>query len=659
MATTLADLSADAIGLIFDLLSDSKWLVPALLVGNTALNNKIFGKVSRFSVTYSYNARHARWPKILASFLALEHVSICANDPAANVSPACVYGVELLALPPTLRKLELNFCGDLLCLIDLPPLSYIEGKSFTPRLRSDLRDRFKNLETLTFGHSIPDWDLSRLAEDFASWPLSMEYWPHFLPTIPLSRVSSLPDGVLNLSIHISADPSQQDEASRLPPSLLTLRLSKDVPREFATSNHRYFQKHELVPLLSQPKHLTSLRFVTKTIDTELLLLLPHTLLSLSIISMEAELESFAHFPPELTSLIARFDTVFSSRTGHRQGSSFDDYDGDGLPYEFLPSMREDVVAKLPKRLERIPGCIWILIRPKDWDAVPSRQARTGPDYPIALANHHTPYLQHLPLNTEHITLYSEVTSLALISALPSTLVEVHLSLCVVLDGGASVHPEIELKTVNDAVRHFTSLLEALSRCSPLLRFLYLAIDPWFDLALLHHLRAPNLMELHFDTDDISPDDLADPLRPRPPAESPQCLSSLRLLRIDKDAWIILQEAMPCILKGCTSLKELFLPSEPPAFPSRWLSMLPPTLEYFCGVIDQLDSETFQAFPKSIQEMILYSIGRTDYDLPDLLFLPRGLRSISMAPPKGRHLPSGSTLDILRERIRRGRRHFAG
>lgn len=655
MPSTLASLSPEAVGLIFDWV-DARSLLRAVFAGSTVLNNKIFGCVSRFEHYFGSTVRRARakWPKILSSFVSLEHVSICSNAATAGAESACIYEVDLLALPEALRTLELKFYNSLLCVVELPPLTYSEGDAFTPRLRSDLRHRFKKLERLTFEHSIHDWDLSKLAEDLASWPLFIEDWGLPLPRIPLARTSHLSDGVLSLAIQVSDKHAQQEKVPTLPPSLLFLKLSKAGPfpgaptllRHRPTADQLWFQKPELA-LLAQLKHLTSLDFPTKTIDTELLSLLPHTLLLLTLQSADAELESFAHFPTELTRLTCKFQSIFSSTTSKRLALS--EFGDTGLPDDFLPSMR-DVVEKLPKRLQHLPDHIWRIIRPKDWDAFPSRQARTSAVSPVTLSLAHAPYLSHLPPKIGHVYLTCTFPSLAYISAL-NPLVSLHLPLRVVGEHGMRVDSDEELEA---AILRITSILEVLARWTTTLKVLHLDIDGKFDLAFLHHLgSALKLNELYFqafeepDRDDIE----SSKSRSRAQLEQnpPQCLASVKHLLIDDFAWNILQPDVPCIFKACGALEELLLPEWTPVqLPADWISLLPPTLEYCSFSLVTLDSDVFKALPRSLRTIIVRSSDHNNWDLPDFLFLPRCLRFISLPPPRGETLPRENAVALLRE-----------
>lgn len=160
MAMNLAGLCSEVVGLIFDMV-DSKSLLRTLMVGNAILNSKIKRSLRYFSHAIDYRTRFARWPNFSA-FPALEHVSVQSKDPIRDLSAACIYEVDLLALPSTLRTLDLGFYNSYLCLVELPPLTYTGGP-FTPRLRQDLKNHFKHLKSVACSEQyIPeDWNMRR------------------------------------------------------------------------------------------------------------------------------------------------------------------------------------------------------------------------------------------------------------------------------------------------------------------------------------------------------------------------------------------------------------------------------------------------------------------------------------------------------------------
>lgn len=648
MATNLADLSPDAVGLIFDLV-DSSSLLRGILVGCTRLNSKIFGAVSRFKHEYSHTARCAKWPKLLASFLALKHLFVYAYD-AVGIDPAAaVYDVDLMALPSTLCTLELHFDNDFFCLASLP-LSDEEGP-FSPRLRPGLKDKFPNLQHLSWHRRPPpNWDVTSWKNDVAAWLPSLG-----LSDVPVSllEASKFPSTTYQLSVElplVDAEPSLPGNQPQLPSSLVMLSVSK--PQQDARARTPNILASELW-FLKSLQHLTSLEFSPTLVDSQLLLLLPRSLQRLQMRCVEAELESFAHFPQALTWLEIRFQNLFSSTTGAR--NTADELDllwyTDGLPLDFLPSMRETVVMKLPSKLSRLPASIWELIRPRDWEVFPSKCAAVSISFGVSLDTRHIPFIPHLPIHIQRIRITARCTP-QFIEVLPRQVR--HLTL-----HHFAEQWDLPYDVGSDEERQASSALvqpifESISQRLVMLHTLQFLFDTTFDLATLHHLQAPNLRKLQLTLNRADPDIPIVPQEFEPDWKVPSCFAALHHLHIDSQASQYFGNGVLLILQAAQELKEFSVSTvdvfmDVP-FPSAWVPFLPPKLQYFSAALDLCDLDTFKSLPRSIQTLNIDNTLRysSRWDWPDLLALPPNISRAYLPCPKGESLSDEATLANLNE-----------
>lgn len=266
--TKLSDLSDDVVSAILDLVGGDS-LFRVILLGSATLNKKIMRAIRRFEMVYDWWLHDLVWPKsLLSSLSALEHLSVTATDQNRN-SSVLVHSVDLMALPSTLRTLKLEFEEAVFCLIDLPPPSYTGGP-FTPRLRSEFKEKFVNLTTLQLRPPLHHtWNFNQFWKESLLWPLDVD--PILYP-YPLEHVSELPDSISALKVRI---PDEQSAEHALevcfPPALSQLALFKYNPHggPFAAIATR-----ELPPL-SMLANLTTLTFRIQRMDQNLLSLLPH------------------------------------------------------------------------------------------------------------------------------------------------------------------------------------------------------------------------------------------------------------------------------------------------------------------------------------------------------------------------------------------------
>lgn len=221
MVTTLSDLSSEVLSTILDLLEASS-LLHLVICGNTRLNMKIRSSARRF-VDECPPGQDSLWPKCFHHFPALEHVAVRCGSPY-NYSLS--YDVDLLALPATLRTLELSFSNSLLCLVELPLPS---RQPCQPRLRPDLPAKFKHLKRLSWSidRSLPEmrnWRLDKFTQDLCAWPsLLLAPWPESAPPLTLINTGLLPDTTLALSVLLSG--STKAPETKLPSSLTHLEIS--------------------------------------------------------------------------------------------------------------------------------------------------------------------------------------------------------------------------------------------------------------------------------------------------------------------------------------------------------------------------------------------------------------------------------------------------
>ena len=108
VATTLPNLSAEALTAILDLLNSSS-VLRLLFVGNSLLSTKVYANTRSLNLVYNHTKRFPTWPTFIAHFTSLLRVSITATEVTPRRAPIPVKNVDLTTLPSTLRSLELNF----------------------------------------------------------------------------------------------------------------------------------------------------------------------------------------------------------------------------------------------------------------------------------------------------------------------------------------------------------------------------------------------------------------------------------------------------------------------------------------------------------------------------------------------------------------------
>lgn len=656
MAATLAHLSAETLGSILDLV-DSASLMHLLLLGSTALNNKLYGAVSRFEHTVSTRKLRAISPKILGQFTALTHVSISKPPFLGPAQHVIVREVDLLALPPTLRTLKLDFTNALLCLLEtLPTDPYI--RTFTPRLRKDLKLRFKNLERITWSPDLEKhaefWDCFPFTQDLCAWPLVLDPWPTLLPYVLFTKATQLPPTILSLSLLLGVSdlPSNPRLAPTLtnldlltdsttnsslltclPPSLKKLALA--MPMKGDTDSLQFLAPIAFLNLL------TELSFDSERYNTSLVQILPRSLTNLSSKTKEFEVECLAFFPSGLSRLAVEFLTAYSSTTAARL-SLLDDYDDWpiemlGFPDECIPCMR-DIIAKMPKRLNAISLQIFVLIRPSDWKVFPSQVLREVTNFEppaVVITPEHAPFLKHFPQQLEEVRL-PRGTFLEIVRKLPPNLRRLHMFLvdwCLEVpseDGSAKQLEATRLQNV--------AIFETLSQRTPLLTELEIRVDYSFHFDHLSALTVPlKKFEIN-EGDDWQEGPLelaAEHERTKLSSELVRCLGSVEHLVISLPTLAPLRNALPSLFEMCLEATTLKIA---PQIPNDLLPLLPRKLRQLDANLTDLNFNSFRMLPKS-----LYCVNfaryrhetNSNWYWQDLFLLPpNNLRYVYLPSPAG-------------------------
>lgn len=645
MATTLAALSSDVLGPILDLV-DSISLMRLLLLGNTVLNNKLYASVRRFDHAVVRTKPRAVWPKILARFRALTHVSVSKNSRMHYLQYLVIHEVDLMALPATLRVLELDFSNALLCLLEtLPPAS--NGASFTPRLRPDLKPKFKHLERLTWSSYttiwVLNWDIFPLIEDLCRWPLVMAHWPC---NLPLHRSLELP--ATTSSLFVDSTTLEKPLQKSMPPALTQLEVRGTLPPQHNLLQHLPSTLRELVlyvPTHDEKRnlevwkplaflnHLTKLWVNPTNYSVDFVSLLPRSLTKLISQSVEFEVECLAFFPPSLTWIEVDFHIV-SRASNPRAKVYFQEYDDwstelFGLPDEFIPCMRE-LIGKMPKRLDTISTPIFAMIRPRDWEILPSEHLRqtVSSEAETILTTFHEPYLDHLPQHITDLTIPFGCT-LEMARKLPPNLRRLHLYLGVDFLNDDADSESIE--ALEAAKAHNIAIFEALSMRTRRLIDLSLDVDYTFDFDHLCGVTIPlkNLRVVEGSEEFPEPYVLfAEEERPQLSRDLVRCLGSLEQLVISIQTLQRLQGTLPSLFQLCSELKDLTIED---LIPNGLLPLLPRKLRSLSARLVELDSSSISAIPRTLEDVKLAG-EQSRWRWQDLLHLPPNVRHVRLPEP---------------------------
>lgn len=309
----------------------------------------------------------------------------------------------------------------------------------------------------------------------------------------------------------------------------------------------------------------------------------------------------------------------------------------------MPNMRTAVVEKLPTKLKLLPEPIWVLIRPEDWSAFPSKNASSRTPYHLTLTDSHIPYIPYLPNGIRHIAFSEDCTrQLELASVLPRNVSYLFLPL------GSP-------KQVAYGLTQTT--LETISRRIWRLKTLVLFLDTFSlgnDLSLLSHLKAPYLRTLYFVSGaDFDPTSFERPTLSSVP-NVPLNFASLRQLHFESGGFLLVEHALLYIFNACPNLEELSLFTGLGAevvahFPASMVPLLPPKLNSFEAPMDILDADTFRSFPRTLTSL---EIAETKHEakwyLHELLLLPRIISYIALPQPKTDQLSQEITVAALDE-----------
>ena len=681
MPGTLLDLGGDVLGAIVDFV-DAYALVRLILCGQSMLNGKVYRSARSFVLEYSSHASRKFWPKILSHFSALERVRICALFGSSLVP---LFGVDIMVLPATLRSLDLVFENSVLALVELPPTNS-QGLSFRPRLRPEVRAMFSNLVTLNFQSEklcFDEWDYSRLLEDLCAWPIVLSHWPTFLQLCSLDVASKLPSSTLALEIDCGIGQADEDMSTRsLPSSLTQLVLYSYRPYygpvfEIVPSGVVYLSvelsemlkpKRVNFEILSRLTHLTHLGFSVETCTKELLRAIPTSVVHLNLIVDHMELDSLAHFHPGLTYLSVSWNDLICTRSGRKWAGimAYEDEEheelGDfGLPDEIWPSMREDMIFKLPPGLTSVSENFFAIVRPNDWDVFPrgvTNWIASSPHF-LFVESDHLPFLSALPPGFKHLDLSSlsnEELAGAVIETLPARLNSLTMSFLAPTSLLKPADPPLgSMEEKNALSRQWRSVLQALSRRLPHLPSLQLEIDDTFELDLLASYtgtleslnlsgsdRADSLTWLKDRRRAAESDHLMDASAPESPPIALKCLTSLKILDMNDIAQFIIRPSLPQLFANCPSLTSFQsdFPDPPDAehledddlndftFPTELVAQLPQGLRHLTVRFQHMDANTFTLLPRSLESIFCARTRREacKWKFQDVVGLPKGLRS---------------------------------
>lgn len=664
MSKTIADLGLDVLTTILDF-SGAVAMLRLVTVGNTRLNSKISRSARTFELIYPSGPSFT-WPKCFHYFPSLEHVTVRSKD---IHSYTMVFGVDLMALPSTLRKLELGFVYSLLCLVELPP-PIPTAAPHVARLRPELPAKFKNLKELNWNPNLPEemrnWDFWLFVEDLCKWPLDMNPWPKHFKKLTLQQAEVLPHPI---ALAIDLRGSGEEAVAKLPSSLTHLeisggstysgdlfgmlpphleRLTIDSPLNSALP--------DFTPL-SLLKNLTVLEFSVSTCDTNQMLLLPQSLRSLTMHIQNAEVESFAFFPSGLTALLITYDTIRSATTGSSTTANPNPWlsliGPPTLSDASSSLMSSDIASKLPRTLKEISDMAMMLVRPKDWSLLPrgiSTISRNKRPTSLGLDPESAPYAANLPRSLKSIHIIGICTT-TLASSMPISLVMLTLpltarNLSVSLPQGSPEERDA-IFALNEAI------LDAISLCCPLLRNLVLRADETFDLEQLHHLTIPiqglsvyvqpRQDEEEFDAIVTSKRESVEAMK-----VAPACFNQLEFFSLDYSAFALHETSIPTIFASCKALSVADFCSdegdliEDPSykFPCKFLPLLPSSVTFLAAHLDRIDVNTFKSVPHTLRSFLAASTPNcSHWQWEDLAFLPRELRTVELPLPAGHANPS--------------------
>lgn len=632
--TTLDFLSSDVLGSILDLLYGSD-LIHIVFCGSTRLNAKIFASLRHFTHIYSSRSRPT-WPKLLSRFSALESLSLWVCYP--HVCQPLAH-VDILSLSPTLRHLDLNFCNAFLSLLELPPEGYTADQ-YMPSVRSDIRERFNHLRTLKSNWKMtPEmrkWDFTRVAKELCEWTE--------IPLMPLSHygiydieaICNLPDGTKSLTVTFPDQSTRDWKTSfHLPSGLDTLLIMSPesiAPRnvfELLPTNLRSLEVMSLATdkkphSLSVPlPPLAYLSIEQNTCDSVFIRFLPKTLTRLVVRAHTTELESFAVLPPSLTSCGLIWQKLTSSTTGCTIDAG-QLVSPSGLSDEFLPSMRESVVLKLPRGLQHL---LWInlrLFRPKDWDALPRGLQWTLYDTLITITPDQVKFASSLPIH---------VAALAVRQLTPEDLQQLPRNL-------TSLNLDIALHNLPSNLRtkdYMRRMLRELVRFRNL-RSLTLRICESFDARLLFDIGAPleNLCLDVMETQETAA--YTSPTEQEGEWTLPKHnLARLRKLVFSRQCLRMLHSHWSLILPACLNLeilncKDVGMEIEPPLFPAGLVRDLP-KLTSLVVPLDCIDVSLFPLLPARLTNLDVHNSPEGGYELQDMRLLPKTLAYVHLPAPE--------------------------
>lgn len=654
MATTLAHLDADLLGSILDMV-DSTSLMRTLIIGNKVLNNKLYRTVRRFEHVMESAKPRTFAPKIISRFSALTHISLSRGYLSGPLQCCVVHGIDVMAFPATLQSLELYFTNSLFCLLESLPTASTR-QPYVPRLRQDLKLKFKHLERVSWSQGLHDWmqnwDLLRFAEDCCAFPLVLDPWPYDFPSISLDRAVALPSTTQSLKIEVTD--SDTIAKVRLLPTLKHLTVSHHVPitEDFlcnlpSTLEQLRFRNEDnmedyvircsMAPI-RRFQLLSSLEINPECCNTDFVRLLPQSLTQVYFGASNLEFESLAHFPANITGLKLHYENVYSSSTGAHL-EEFLAYD---LTDDFCPNMRE-VVSKLPRRLRFTNPHVFRLVRPCDWDVLPREQFRGIYGLDLEIETEAGPFIAKLPQTFERVALTAGGATLPLVSGLPIFLRGLSAFLRASALGLSSRPGSTEESEA--VLRYNESLFETLSKRTPLLKSLELDIDHSFEFNHMRHLQVP-LQSMTISA--ISLPRII-PKTSRALSQPLACLSSLQILFLQYNTVFLLGDALPSLLRSCPQLTQLTIEDQ---ITNEVLPCLPSSLREIRVPFKMVDADLFRALPRGLNQMDLRPTAFSRYaesqwHLHDLFFLPTQIRSVKLPKPANKPSSEEETKSILR------------